>query len=79
MQLSILRATLLIRISIKPSWRKVHLSSHTDYNISVNEFTKIIPLQVAHFLPKSSLVIALRLLRSVEKFLIEEKYTNSKS
>lgn len=73
------RATLFISISIAPSCRKAHLSSQRLDKISINEFTRIIPLQVAHFKPKSSLVIGLKILSSEEKFLMDSKKVNSYS
>lgn len=73
------KATLFSSISIAPSCRKVHFSSHRLDRIRMKEFTRIMPLQVAHFNPKSYLVIGFRTLSSEEKFLIDAKNTNSYS
>jgi hypothetical protein len=43
----------------------------------MNEFTKIMPLTVAHLIPKSYEVIDFRLESSLENLLMEEKLTNS--
>ena len=56
------KATLFKSISTAPSCRNVHLSSHRVERISIKELTNIIPLQVAHFKPKSYLVIGFKTL-----------------
>jgi len=72
-----LRATLLIRISSTPSSKNSHFCSQRRYKMSWKALTRMIPLTVVHFLPKSYLPIGRSRARSEENERIEVKDTNS--